>query len=448
MSRARNDYNNRYRYRDRGHSSSYSVSSDMLPLAETLQGMQLQQLQLQRQLTDLQHSVDSLLRTDSLFQQDGRGSFRSRQKSAKSSAQNQAGQPKDTRERLTIKHVTYNNKQTRHDDYTVKQKDQREAQLEKVRQNNITANELAKAAQREFEERRQKRLSQQETALPLSQTLQSSAVYQQYLVDEMKTPAVPSAAMNGNSSNGTNYSQSVLLKKINAYLRLIGGTEVSEKGYCNGISLLWLTMMASNTEMLFYKMVDQIAECRDDELLMNYQTIATFLEWIEPGQYPDKYFGNNCHYADLSTIIGTAQVETTQGKTTKQQLTKILEERAKPGFMMSIHGWGESFVDKTYAGHTVALFNRNGEYHVFNSNYPEGRARVAFKPRLVPEVWHQLFDTTQLKVDDAPQIFVSSADGQQIKQGLTAQLGLFGSPKINSVLPVSHSASQASSFKL
>jgi hypothetical protein len=302
---------------------------------------------------------------------------------------------------------------------------------ENTEQSEAIKKQQRKAARRLQRENKTKTIS-------LAQAIQRNKAYQNYIAEEIPESQVDTtlehtdahsafqASDTDSSQDNHMRSQKVLLKKINVYLRIIGGKQISEKGYCNGITILWLTMMASSTENLFYDMVDRIAACPNDKLEDMHETISTFLEWIEIGQHPRDHFGAECKQHELHKIIGADYVGSHQKHTSRAELAKLIDDHAKPGAMVCLQGWSNTVKDNREIGHTVGLFNRNGVYYLFDPNYCGGRPREVFKPRLVPEVWNRLYNLEVLtQANDTPFMRVSSAIEKQLSQARVSKGGLF-----------------------
>jgi hypothetical protein len=304
--------------------------------------------------------------------------------------------------------------------------------LENTEQSEAMKEQQRQTARRLQSENKIKKIS-------LAQAIQENKTYQNYIAEEISEALEEKSLGHADVHSAFHASdtafnqdvyarnQKILLKKINAYLSIIGGQQIPERGYCNGIIILWLTMMASNTENLFYDMVDCIAACPKDKLEDIHETILTFLEWIEIGQHPRDHFGEECKQHELHKIIGADYVGSHQNRTSRVELAKLIDDHAKPGAMVCLQGWSNTIKDNEEIGHTIGLFNRNGAYYLFDPNYCEGRPRDVFKPRLVPEIWDRLYNlSVQTKTNDQPYMRVSSAIEKRLSQARVSKGGLFG----------------------
>jgi hypothetical protein len=318
--------------------------------------------------------------------------------------------------------------------YVIEQRNRRIQSYHEARHRDHTA--LSEVIKQRREEARRLQLQNKMKSIPLSQAIQANKTYQSY-VGEAPVDKTTSGSTHAHASlqpvkqdESMEYhtrDQITVLQKMNAYLCLIGGELISGEGYCNGITILWLTMMASNTENLFYEMIDCIALCPYHKLDDIYETISTFLEWIELGQNPGDHFGKNCQQHELHKIVGAEYHDFCEQDTTRAQFASKLDEQAKQDVMVCIQGWGIAKNNNVRIGHTIGLFNRNGVYHVFDPNYSEGRAREVFKPRLVPELWDRLFNLpVVLHYTDTHFIRISSAREKYLSQIKVSKSGLFG----------------------
>lgn len=198
------------------------------------------------------------------------------------------------------------------------------------------------------------------------------------------------------ANSGThNYSQFVLLRNINLYLTKTHQPLISEIGYCHGITLLWLTMMAHNLENLFYNLVKEIAECPQDQLTEIHQTITTFLEWIEIGQHPEKH--STCTQRDTDQITGIEKIYTLDTQLSQHSFQLEIKKLAQENNMICI-GANE---------HTIGLFYRHDVYHLFDSNYNHGKSTTFTSPKEAgKEAWFRLFNANNTVVNHKTEITI------------------------------------------
>jgi hypothetical protein len=217
------------------------------------------------------------------------------------------------------------------------------------------------------------------------------------------------------------FSQTILLKKINTYLKSQGRALISEDGYCHGITLLWLTMMSWNLESLFYKFVDEIVNCPDAYLNMLHENITTFLEYIDFGQHPLTNTKNMCGQQDIDKIIGVKRLspQVSHCLADTDLLGEIAKLREKEN-MESITGW--RMVEKVdpdtsnntmvEEGHTVGVVYKDSAYRVYDSNYKNGKhTTFAFANEAVAEVRHRLFTLFGV-TEDKPKYTVNLVSQQ------------------------------------
>lgn len=216
--------------------------------------------------------------------------------------------------------------------------------------------------------------------------------------------ATPLSRPAAGTSESKDYSQGILLRRINLYLASVHKDQISEAGYCHGIVLLWLTMMSWGVESLFFEMIKVIAECPVDQLDKIGNTIELFLDMIEVGQNPYKFSNNACTQQNVDEIIG--EVIKLFGATatySKTALEAELKKLAQENNMMAVTGWWEEKTTKVVGGisktttqekgHTVGVFVRRHRYHFFDPNFKKlGDLEYFTEPMLVTEIWSKVFE--------------------------------------------------------
>src|SRR5690349_21148096 len=85
------------------------------------------------------------------------------------------------------------------------------------------------------------------------------------------------------------YNQSIIIAKINAYLKLKKRSLTLDQGYCHGLTLLWLYKMSEQKVKWYYDLVKRIVETPNDALLDIEIDIEKFIAHIEWLQKPEKY---------------------------------------------------------------------------------------------------------------------------------------------------------------
>jgi hypothetical protein len=217
------------------------------------------------------------------------------------------------------------------------------------------------------------------------------------------TPA-PSPA----TSSTNDYSQAVLLKRINLYLDSVKKEKISEKGYCHGIVLLWLSMMSWNLEPLFYEMIKLIADCPLDQLHKIENTITLFLDWIEVGQFPGKYSNKECTQQNIDEIIGDVhKLFSKTGSLTQGELEEEIKKLRKDNYMLPITGWWNKGGQEE--GHSVGVFVRANRYHFFDPNYKSGKHQCFdTEPAVAKEIWERVFNNLGIKMEGAGKFSVNA----------------------------------------
>lgn len=204
---------------------------------------------------------------------------------------------------------------------------------------------------------------------------------------------VPGLNMDLAATSSSDYRQAILLSKINCYLSLAHKEAISEKGYCHGLVLLWLTMLSWGVESLFFAMIKIIAECPVDELVKIESVITLFLDWIEVGQQPQKYSNQAYTQQNLVEIIGEVnQIFAISKNFSREDLRKQLRKLKQEENMMAVTGWWPDQETKMKAGHTVGVFIQNNNYHFYDPNDDKlGGEEFVFVTDLVNEIWDAVF---------------------------------------------------------
>jgi hypothetical protein len=275
--------------------------------------------------------------------------------------------------------------------------------------------------------------------ITLIESILSSAYYYQYFASAISTISTDTSNV-----EVADKSQTVLLKNINRYLSAINKPLISEKGYCNGISLLWLTMMALKVEALFYYMVDQIALCPPEQLHQINETILTFLFWIDLGQNPALYTQHS--YSAIDKIIGLNNITTTHAVLAKTNLQVALTRRVQREALVCIKGWAKE--DSTI-GHAIGLFWRGKTHYLFDANFKSGRSQIVSRKSLGTAVKNRFAEA----VSDEEKLLIQIDASLPLPEARVETLypRLFDSERaqfyarVSKAKPVSATASQHSS---
>lgn len=188
------------------------------------------------------------------------------------------------------------------------------------------------------------------------------------------------------------YSQNVIINKLNSYLFLKRRPMWLPHGYCHGMSLLWLHKMGENKEQWYYDLVKKIADCDDEKLLDIELDIEKFLAHIEWMQNPFKYM-SGIQQLDLDKIMETPKEISISALINATDLNKVLDELVKDNKKIAISG----------PTHTISIFKRDDGYHIFDSNYVTGKAKIVSTiQQLKEEVVKNLFSNIGLSVFKLP----------------------------------------------
>lgn len=211
-------------------------------------------------------------------------------------------------------------------------------------------------------------------------------------------------------SSCTDYSQKILLKRINAYLATQNKTPISEKGHCHGIGVSWLLMMDWHLGDAYFMMRKVIASCRPHQLQKIGELIEFFLKLIDLGQNPHKYSNNTCTQQDLPVIMGEVnQAFSFEGSYNKQELEQSLDKRlsSKKRSMMTIQGFGIHKETQMPAGHTVNVISLDDSYLFFCANDESGRYKeISTIKEIVDLSWKQIFK--DIEGGDKPKFIVNA----------------------------------------
>jgi hypothetical protein len=205
----------------------------------------------------------------------------------------------------------------------------------------------------------------------LTDKVKKSSLVQEFLKKQATSNDTPTASANS-APIEHNYSQTVLLKKIEA---LIGASFLDE-GYCHGMTVLWLTMMSLNLEPLFYAMIKDIADCPDDQIHLVSEQILQLLEWIDLAHNSNQY-SNDVTYRDIGKIIDNTANANFKHDVNLVSASEMVLRLATADRLVSVTGRTSAYS----RGHTVGLFFRpaadqtGGTYSVFDANYTTGKPK-------------------------------------------------------------------------
>lgn len=158
------------------------------------------------------------------------------------------------------------------------------------------------------------------------------------------------------------YSQVVLIDRINEYQRLHKRPLISTTGYCHGLAVVWLSKMVEQKVEWFYNMVKYLVHQRPEDY--DEITFEKFLAQIEFGQNPLNS-GLNITQRHLRIILEMTNIESTCFSGTFPNLQRKIRPKKYPAMYLI-----------TNANHAIAIFHRGDTYYVYDSNYTTGEAKM------------------------------------------------------------------------
>ncbi len=170
------------------------------------------------------------------------------------------------------------------------------------------------------------------------------------------------------------YSQDRLIEKMNTYLTQCNRRLLS-KGYCHGLTLLWLQRMTQDREKEFYTTIKKIVDCPDENLQALAADIEKMRTSLDKKQNPNRHFFYCVHtisQENIDVILKTEKQKNLGGVFTRASLGNLLREQVVNDNMVCI---SSNYMDKQEdANHTVGLFKRDDDYYFYDSNGCSGRA--------------------------------------------------------------------------
>lgn len=161
------------------------------------------------------------------------------------------------------------------------------------------------------------------------------------------------------------YNQSILIAKINAYLRLKKRPLILDQGYCHGLTLLWLYKMAEKKEKWYYDLVKRIVDTPNDKLEDIEIDIEKFIAHIEWLQKPEKYIPS-IRQMDIDKTAEVPKEIPVSSVLESSQLDALLDLVIQPEKMVCISG----------PDHSIGVYRYGSNYHIYNPNYDTGVAKI------------------------------------------------------------------------
>ena len=170
------------------------------------------------------------------------------------------------------------------------------------------------------------------------------------------------------------YSQLMLIKKINHFLRREHQRPILELGKCFGLTTLWLYKMLKGKEQWFYNTISNIINCREDQFDLIRRDFYKFVVYMDMGQERDRYYPLDLTLLsvnNLDTILNTLKGKKVISKdklelgASERGLARDIAEMSEGG-MLEVAG----------GGHTIGIYKRHHHYCLYDANYPSGGAKI------------------------------------------------------------------------
>lgn len=200
-----------------------------------------------------------------------------------------------------------------------------------------------------------------------------------------------------------NYSQHALLTKINTYLKMSNQPLFAEPGFCHGMTLLWLKWMAKNKELDLYHLIKKIVNTPDEHLLSIAMSIELLYRKINqkqnPKHYPKKYPQKNLSYYDVAKILGINKQHIFDCLYTKKQLSDFIQSHTKDGNIFCVTSGFSYLIDGKYTKHTIGMYVRGNQIHIFDPNYTSGQSKLLFDSQeAASEMLDRLYTVFNLQI--------------------------------------------------
>lgn len=201
------------------------------------------------------------------------------------------------------------------------------------------------------------------------------------------------------------YDQAELLPKINKYLELMKRPLMSTKGYCHGLTLLWLYKMSEKEEDWFYRIIKQIIDYPLNKF-REIEDIDKFLIFIEWAQNTSRYAvkeANCIWYREVDKVLQIEKIYPRRKLTnrvrnyTPTQLSQFFRKNLADDVMITL-------VSKESPDmHTVGIFIRDFQYYFYDANDCSGRAeRISLEnfDELFALIRNSLYTTFNIEVSE------------------------------------------------
>lgn len=167
------------------------------------------------------------------------------------------------------------------------------------------------------------------------------------------------------------YDQSRLIRKVNLYFTLFKRPLWSTKGYCHGLTILWHQKMTDRKEVQHYAVNKKIIQCHRTKLVEFEDDIDVqkLIAQAEYAQNPEQYsVGKTVRQIDVDSILGTLPELLFSEWISLKSFADLLDKHAKARPAVTVANF--------LSHHTVGIHFRDNQYHVFDTNYESGEAKI------------------------------------------------------------------------
>lgn len=171
------------------------------------------------------------------------------------------------------------------------------------------------------------------------------------------------------------YDQSRLIRKVNLYFTLFKRPLWNPRGYCHGLTILWQQKMTDRLEKEYYATNKKIIQCPRVMLadLEDDVSVQKFIAQTEYAQNPEKYSAESTvRQIDVDRIQGTQSELFFKDWISLGSFIQLLEKHAKAMPAITVANF--------LSHHTMGIYFRDNQYHVFDSNYESGQAKIFDTP--------------------------------------------------------------------
>ena len=182
-------------------------------------------------------------------------------------------------------------------------------------------------------------------------------------------------------------SQAVLIDRINQYQKLKGRELIQTEGYCQGLALVWLQKMIEKRAEWFYRTIQDIAYFHPEEYDDEGIEIEKLLAMVEWAHCSCKYIPTVTQM-HLKKILEMRNIESCDFSGTRHELYRSIRPRHHPVMYFIANEM-----------HAISVFHLGGFYHIYDANYPTGKAKVLdCKKKTADEIIERLGNKAELEM--------------------------------------------------